>query len=158
MCTPCLCLLVSWSAIFPRFSWGTNTFYFLTCVCRLLSFTVFVFCLVLTQHAIRPFFFCHSSRFAFLPPPRNTDVFAEDFGAPEEDGEEGTATIGRVQQQGSAKGKGQPRYPLPLNGVGFIWLSSRVEPSRVSYCKCAGSTACCMEKYEKICQGLCPER
>ncbi|CAN0393925.1 unnamed protein product [Ectocarpus sp. 12 AP-2014] len=46
---------------------------------------------------------------------RKTDVFAEGMGAPVED--EGSATIGRVQQQWSAKGKVEPQYPLPLNGV-----------------------------------------
>ncbi|CAM9114401.1 unnamed protein product [Ectocarpus sp. 6 AP-2014] len=46
---------------------------------------------------------------------RKTDVFAEDMGAPVDD--EGSATIGRVQQQWSAKGKVEPQHPLPLNGV-----------------------------------------
>lgn len=49
------------------------------------------------------------------PPKRKTDVFAEDMGAPVED--EGSATIGRVQQQWSAKGKVEPQHPLPLSGV-----------------------------------------
>eukprot|EP00903_Cladosiphon_okamuranus_P013123 g12239.t1 len=50
-------------------------------------------------------------------PVRKTDVFAEEMGAPQEEGDEETATIGRVQQSCSSEGKGQPQYPLPISGV-----------------------------------------
>ncbi|CAN0290535.1 unnamed protein product, partial [Ectocarpus sp. 4 AP-2014] len=58
---------------------------------------------------------------------RKTDVFAEDMGAPAED--EGSATIGRVQQQWSANGKVEPQHPLPLNGVS----GAPVDPLLQSY-------------------------
>ncbi|CAM9708568.1 unnamed protein product [Pylaiella littoralis] len=46
---------------------------------------------------------------------RKTDVYAEELGAPEAEGEDGSATIGRVPQSSPRGGKGEPRYPLPIN-------------------------------------------
>lgn len=50
-------------------------------------------------------------------PSRKTDVYAEELGAPEAEGEDGSATIGRVPQSSPRGGKGEPRYPLPINRV-----------------------------------------